>query len=161
MSTSITTVTVDGVDLVLEREIDAPAATLYRCWTDPTLLPLWFCPRPWGVARANMDVRPGGASEIVMRSPEGQEFPNPGIYLDVVPNRRLVFTDAFTSAWVPSGKAFMVGEIDFHDLGNGRTRYRARARHWSVADREAHERMGFREGWTIATQQLADLAATL
>lgn len=158
---SDTTVTVDGDDLWLEREIAAPAATLYRCWTDPALLPLWFCPRPWGVARATLDVRPGGASNIVMRSPEGQEFPNPGIYLEVVPNRRLVFTDAFTSAWVPSGKAFMVGEVTFEDLGQGRTRYRAGARHWSLADREEHERMGFREGWTAATQQLAELAATL
>lgn len=156
-----TTVTVDGNDLWLERTIAAPAAVLYRCWTDPALLPQWFCPRPWGVSRAELDVRPGGICLIVMRSPEGQEFPNPGVYLEVVPNRRLVSTDAFGSAWVPSGKAFMVCDVNFEDLGDGRTRYRAGARHWTLADREAHERMGFRDGWTAATQQLAELAQRL
>ena len=56
------------------------------------------------VARAEMDVRSGGNSCIVMRSPDGQEFPNPGVYLEVVPNERIVFTDAYTEAWKPSAK---------------------------------------------------------
>ena len=105
-----------------------------------------------------MDVRPGGASCITMQSPDGQEFPNPGIYLEVVPNERLVFTDAFTSAWVPSEKPFMTGILTFEDAGNGRTNYTARVRHWTVADRDAHEKMGFHEGWGIATSQLEALA---
>jgi uncharacterized protein YndB with AHSA1/START domain len=65
----------------------------------PALLKQWFTPRPWTVASAEMDVRPGGSSTIVMRSPEGQEFPNRGVYLDVVKNERIVFTDAYTEAW--------------------------------------------------------------
>src|SRR5207253_2995472 len=44
------------------------------------------------------------SSNIVMQSPEGQEFPNPGVYLEVIPNRKLVFTDAYTKAWEPSAK---------------------------------------------------------
>ena len=46
-----------------------------------------------------MDVRPGGANLIVMRGPDGNEFPNAGVYLEVVKNERLVFTDAYTKAW--------------------------------------------------------------
>lgn len=107
-----------------------------------------------------MDVRPGGASNIVMRGPDGPEFPNRGIYLDVVKNRRLVFTDAFVSAWEPSNKPFMVGTVTLENLG-GKTRYTARVTHWSVADREAHEKMGFREGWGKATDQLEALVATM
>ncbi|GAA5179594.1 SRPBCC family protein [Niveibacterium umoris] len=146
--------------LTLERIIDAPPALLYRAWTEPELIKQWFTPRPWSVASAETDVRPGGATLIVMRSPEGEDFPNRGVYLEVVPNRRLVFTDAFTEAWLPSGKAFMVVTISFEDLG-GQTRYTATVRHWTEADRAQHEAMGFHAGWGKATDQLAELVATL
>ena len=96
-----------------------------------------------------------------LRSPEGQEFPNRGVYLEVVKNERLVFTDAYTAAWEPSEKPFMTGILTFEKLGDGKTKYTARVRHWTVADREAHEKMGFHEGWAKATDQLAELVATL
>lgn len=96
-----------------------------------------------------------------MRSPEGQEMPNAGVYLEVVPNERLVFTDAFSQAWEPSAKPFMTGVLTFADARAGKTRYVATVRHWSVADREAHEKMGFHEGWTICAHQLEALAGKL
>ncbi|MFO0989229.1 MAG: SRPBCC family protein [Alphaproteobacteria bacterium] len=150
-----------GHELVLTRIIDAPREKLYRCWTEPELLRRWFVPRPWTVARAEMDVRPGGSSLVVMRSPEGQEMPNPGVFLEVVENERLVMTDAYTSAWVPSAKPFMTAIVTFEDLGGGKTRYTARARHWTAEDRAAHEKMGFHEGWGICADQLAALAKTI
>ena len=143
-------------ELVLTRLIAAPREKLFQAWTRPELVVKWFAPRPWSTSRAEMDVRPGGSSLIVMRSPEGQEFPNRGIYLDVVENERLVFTDAYTDAWTPSEKPFMTAVLTFEDEG-GKTRYTARALHWSVADREAHEKMGFHEGWGQCTDQLAEL----
>lgn len=145
-------------ELVVERVLNAPRAKLFRCWTEPALIVQWFTPPPWKTVKAVVDVRPGGSSCITMQSPEGQEFPNPGVYLEVVPNERLVFTDAYTKAWEPSEKPFFTGILNFEDLGNGKTRYIARARHWTVADREAHEKMGFHEGWGIATTQLEALA---
>jgi uncharacterized protein YndB with AHSA1/START domain len=148
-------------DLVLERVIDVPAAKLYRCWTEPALLTQWFAPKPYETPRAELDVRPGGANLVVMRGPDGAEMPNRGVYLDVVPNERLVFTDAYTRAWEPSAKPFMTVVLTFEDLGQGRTKYTARVRHWTEADRAAHENMGFHVGWGICTDQLAALAATL
>ena len=147
-------------ELVLVRLIDAPPEKVFRAWTDPALLKQWFCPKPWTVASAELDVRPGGTSVIVMRSPEGQEFPNSGVYLEVVKNERLVFTDAYTKAWEPSEKPFMTGIITFENEG-GKTKYTARVLHWSVADRKTHEEMGFHEGWSKATDQLAELVAGL
>src|SRR5215212_10423591 len=94
-------------ELVLTRLIDAPREKLYRAWTDPKLLTQWFAPKPWTTPRAELDVRPGGATLVVMADPEGNEFPYPGVYLEVVPNERLVMTDAYTRAWEPSGKPFM------------------------------------------------------
>ena len=148
-------------DLVLTRIIDAPRDKLYRCWTEPELLKQWFCPRPWTTPVVETDVRPSGSSYFLMRGPEGQEMPNRGVYLEVVKNQKLVFTDAYTKAWEPAEKPFFTGIITFEDLGGGRTRYTATARHWRAEDREAHEKMGFHEGWGICADQLAALAKTL
>lgn len=116
-------------ELVLTRVIDASPEALFRCWTTPELMKQWFAPKPFTVPVAETDLRAGGASLIVMRDPEGNDYPNPGVYLEVVPNRKIVFTDAFTEAWVPSDKPFMVATVTFEDLGGGKTRYTAVARH--------------------------------
>ncbi len=147
-------------ELVITRLIDAPREALYRCWTEPELVKQWFAPLPYTTPIVEMDVRPGGSSLIVMRGPDGVEMPNPGIFLEVVPNARLVFTDAYTEAWAPSAKPFMTGILTFEDEA-GQTRYTARVRHWSAEDCAAHEAMGFHQGWGICTDQLAALAATL
>ena len=148
-------------ELTLSLTLDAPRAKLWRCWTEPALLKQWFCPKPWTVSHAELDVRPGGRCHVVMRSPEGQEMPCPGIYLEVVPEERIVTTDAFIDAWVPSEKPFMTAIVTFEEAGPGRTKYTAIARHWSPEDREQHEKMGFHDGWTKAAHQLAALANTI
>ncbi len=150
----------DRHDLVLDRLVNAPRAALWRCWTDPSLIVKWFTPAPWTTVSADMDVRAGGGSTIVMRSPEGQEFPNPGVFLEVVPGERLVFTDAYTAGWVPSAKPFMTAILTFADEGAG-TRYVATVRHWSAEDKRSHEERGFHEGWGKATDQLEALARSL
>jgi uncharacterized protein YndB with AHSA1/START domain len=147
-------------ELVLTRLIDAPREKLFRAWTDPALLKQWFAPLPYTTPVAELDVRPGGSNLIVMRGPDGKDMPNRGVYLEVVPNERLVFTDAFSTAWEPSAKPFMTVILTFEDEG-GKTRYTARVRHWTVADREAHEKMGFHQGWGICADQLAALAARI
>jgi uncharacterized protein YndB with AHSA1/START domain len=144
-------------ELVLTRLIDAPREKLFRCWTEPALIKQWFAPLPWTTPHAEMDVRPGGSSLVVMRGPDGNEFPNPGVFLEVVKNEKLVFTDAYTKAWEPSAKPFMTAIITFADEG-GKTRYTARALHWTAADRETHEYMGFHRGWGQCADQLAALA---
>ena len=85
-------------ELVLTRIIDAPREKVFRAWTDPALLKQWFAPRPYTTPVAELDVRPGGANFVVMRDPEGKDHPNRGVYLEVVPNERLVFTDAYCAA---------------------------------------------------------------
>lgn len=153
--TKATTAT-EGRDLILTRTFNASADKVFDAWTKPELLKQWFAPMPWTTAKAELDVRVGGASLIVMRSPEGTEFPGHGVYLEVVANSRLVFTDAFTSAWQPSEKPFMVVQLSFEAQGTS-TNYTARVRHWTMADRETHEKMGFHQGWVACTEQLATL----
>ena len=148
-------------ELVLTRIMDVPREKLYKCWTTPELMKQWFAPKPYTVPHVATDLRAGGSSLVVMKSPEGVEMPCPGVYLEVIPNEKLVFTDAFTSAWQPSEKPFMTAIITFEDLGGGKTRYTARALHWTVADREAHEQMGFHTGWGVVAGQLEELAKTI
>ena len=147
-------------ELTLTRYLDAPPAQVYRAWTEPELMKQWFTPRPWTTPHIETDVRPGGANLVVMRSPEGDEHPQRGVYLEVEPGRKLVFTDAYTGGWEPSGKPFMTAILTFEPEGKG-TRYTARVRHWSSVDRETHEKMGFHTGWGAATDQLEALLARL
>jgi len=155
-----TTTATEGRDLVLTRMIDAPPEKVFRAWTEPELLKRWFAPAPWTTPSAETDVRPGGSTLVVMLSPEGVEYPCRGVYLEVVKNRKLVFTDAYRQAWEPADKPFMTVILTFEEV-DGKTRYTARVRHWTEADREAHEKMGFHVGWPICAEQLAALVADL
>jgi uncharacterized protein YndB with AHSA1/START domain len=145
-----------GRQLVFTRLFDAPPEKVYRAWTEPELIKQWFAPLPWTTPFAETDVRPGGSTKITMRSPEGVDQPDQGVYLEVIPNQRLVFTDAYTRAWEPSAQPFMTVILTFEDLG-GKTRYTARVLHWSEADRQRHEEMGFHQGWGQCADQLAEL----
>jgi uncharacterized protein YndB with AHSA1/START domain len=148
-------------ELVLGRILDASPDKVFRAWTDPELLKQWFAPAPYVTPVAELDVRPGGSSLVVMRGPDGVDLPNHGVYLEVVPNEKLVFTDAFTRAWEPSDKPFMTVVLTFAPEPGGKTRYIARVRHWSVEDRETHEKMGFEQGWGLCADQLGAVAAGL
>lgn len=147
-------------DLVLERLIDAPREKVYACWTQPELIRQWFAPRPWSIAAVESDLRPGGVSNVTMVSPEGEQFPNTGIYLEVVPNQKLVFTDAYGPDWAPSAEPFFTGIVLFQAEGD-KTRYIAIARHWTEDKRKMHEDMGFHAGWGQCADQLEALARTL
>jgi uncharacterized protein YndB with AHSA1/START domain len=147
-------------ELVLTRLINAPREKVYRAWTDPELLKQWFAPKPYTTPVVEIDVRPGGSAYFVMRGPDGKDLPNRGVYLEVVPNAKLASTDAYVKAWEPSEKPFMTLILTFEDEG-GKTRYTARVRHWTVADRETHEKMGFHGGWSLCTDQLEALVAKI
>jgi len=144
-------------ELVLTRILNAPRELVFRAWTDPELLKEWFAPKPWTTPKAELDVRPGGANLIVMRGPDGTEMPNRGVYLEVIKNEKLVFTDAYTEAWQPSEHPFMTVILTFEDAGDGKTKYTARVRHWTANDCQKHEQMGFHAGWGQCADQLATL----
>jgi len=150
------------LDLELTRFLKAPPAKVWRCWTEPALICQWFCPAPWGVTEAVADLRPGGRFYTLMKGPAGEVVPNEGSFLDLVPERRLVFTDLFHSDYRPAAQPGLgfSAIVTFAPEGSG-TRYTARARHRSPAERQGHERMGFHEGWGAAAGQLDALAVTL
>jgi uncharacterized protein YndB with AHSA1/START domain len=153
----------DPRDLSIRIRIAASRDKVWRCWTEGPLLEQWFTPAPWTTPKAVVDARTGGKSFILMRGPDGTEVENHGVYLEVVPKQRLVFTDAYTDTedWTPGAKPFITAILNFSDVGVDGTLYEARGRHWSMEDRTAHAEMGFEPGWTAAAQQLEALAQTL
>lgn len=151
----------DNRELVLERVLQASRGAVWRCWTEPDLLKQWFCPKPWFVSEVRSQLRPGGEFFTRMNGPNGESHENPGVWLEVVEGQRLVMTDAFTPGWQPKPDPFMVAVVEFEDAGNGATRYRAFARHWTEQARRQHEEMGFHPGWNAAADQLEALAKTL
>lgn len=148
------------LDLVLERDIDVPRELVWAAWTQPEHLRHWFTPAPWTVASCEIDLRPGGIFHTVMRSPEGEEHPNTGCYLEVVPHERLVWTDALLPGYRPSAQPFLTAILTLEARGQG-TRYRAVALHRDAAERQRHEEMGFHAGWGKALEQLVAYAKTL
>lgn len=156
--TAVTAQSDSDRELVLTRIIDAPPAQVFQIWT--TQLPRWWGPHGMTTPFCEMELRPGGSFRTVMRAPDGTEYPTRGVFLEVVENERIVFTDAFDPGWQPNPDAFFTAITTFEPWPDGRTRYTARALHWSAENREKHEKMGFQQGWGESLDRLVSLVIT-
>jgi len=127
-------------DLMLERVVDVPPALVWRAWTKPVDLRKWFCPRPWRVSECDIDLRPGGRFFTRMEGPDGESHEGEGCYLEIVKNRRLIWTSMLGPDYRPGDGGFiaMTGCLLLSPMGAG-TRYRAVVLHKSEADREPDE----------------------
>ena len=159
----------ETLDLVLERTLDAPVDLVWKAYTDPEHLKRWFAPRPYEISEIELDLRPGGVFRIRMIGPDGFDTGHgtPGCVLEVVEGQKLVWTSALGPGYRPNEagegcESFpMTAVITFADAGDGKTAYRAVALHKDMADRETHEKMGFRDGWGTTASQLEELAKSL
>lgn len=141
-------------ELSVTHYIDAPTASVWKIMTER--MAEWWCPKPWQTEIIAQEWRAGGRSALVMHGPNGEKNPIEGIFLEVTPGQRFVFTDALDANWNPQGP-FMVGIFALEAEGAG-TRYTASARHWTQEACKQHAEMGFTEGWSIVADQLAQLA---
>lgn len=148
------------LDLILERVVDVPRELVWAAWTKPEHIVHWFAPKPWTTTDCEIDLRPGGILSFTMRSPEGKDFPNIGCVLEVVPQERLVWTDALLPGYRPSAKPFFTAIIALEKQGKG-TRYTATAIHRDEAGRKQHEEMDFYEGWGQCLDQLVAYSKTM
>jgi uncharacterized protein YndB with AHSA1/START domain len=113
------------LELSIDRYIEAAPEKVWEIMT--TRMAEWCAPKPWTTEIIEQDWRASGRNATIMRGPDGEEFSNEGVFLEVVPNNRFMFTDACQAGWIPA-KAFMVGVFEIAPEGKG-TRYRASARH--------------------------------
>ncbi len=144
------------LDIVLERFIDAPKHLVWEALTKPEHLKEWYMPKPWGsVSKCELELRPGGKFRIDIATADGQEVPNLGCILEVVPMERLVWTSMLFPDFRPAVfddvpiTAIMIME----PVGTG-TRYVFTALHRDEVDVEKNKTSGWMEGTEIALDQL-------
>ena len=152
------------LDLMFERFVDIPKEAIWTAWTTPELLKPWFCPLPWKTVECEIDLRVGGIFRTVIQSPEGQQFNNQGCYLELIPNQKLVWTNALEPGLRPAKQALsnpdhpceelmMTATISLESV-NGGTQYTAYVMHAHAEARNKHAQMGFEEGWGMCLDQL-------
>lgn len=149
-------------DLEISRVLRVPRELVWQAWSDPAHLKEWWCPKPWTTEVRAFDLTPGGAFHTFMRGPDGGTSDNPGAFLEVVPQSRLVWTSALLEHWRPAADPWMpmTAYINMSDEGE-HTRYVATVLHKDKATRDQHEAMGFFDGWGTCITQLEQFAASL
>ncbi len=105
-------------DLKLERVVDAPRDLLWLCWTTPEHIKKFFIPAPHKVNECDLDLRVGGRFNTVFEV-DGQRMDNRGVFLEIDPGKKLVFTDGYTEGWKPAEKPFMTAILLLEDAGGG------------------------------------------
>lgn len=165
MSQTATRTLDPALDLVMTRRTHVPAELVWKAWTTPELLVQWFTPKPWKTVECQVDLRPGGRFYSVMESPEGERFPGESCILEVVENRRLVWTSALLPGYRPRIGPASAKECDTFPFtaiiemepdGSG-SKYTATVIHGDEEARKQHEAMGFESGWGAAFDQLVEL----
>ena len=150
------------LDLVFERFIDAPVRLVWEALTQPEHVKEWYMPKAWGrVARAEMDLRPGGIFSIDI-AVEDRDVPNVGCFLDVVPMERLVWTSMLFPGYRPAvfDDIPITAIMTMHAQGTG-TRYVFTALHRNEADLEANKESGWLQGTEIALDQFVEHVASM
>jgi len=150
------------LDLVFERFIDAPVRLVWEALTQPEHVKEWYMPKGWGrVARAEMDLRPGGIFSIDI-AVEDRDVPNVGCFLDVVPMERLVWTSMLFPGYRPAvfDDVPITAIMTMHAEGTG-TRYVFTALHRNEADLEANKESGWLQGTEIALDQFVEHVASM
>ena len=144
-------------ELTITRSFDAPARLLFLAWSRPEHLKKWFGPVGYPVTMCEMDFRKGGKWRAAMTGPTGkQQTPFGGEYLEIVPDRKIVFSNGFE---LP-GAEKMIMTVTF-DEKDGRTLLTIRTLFASIAQKATHVGAGMAEGIASGLDQLTDVVAAL
>ena len=145
-------------EVTFTRTFDAPAPLLFAAWSTPEHLMQWFGPEGWPLTLCEVDFRVGGRYRFAMTGPSGeQETPFGGEYLEIVPDKKIVYDDA----WESPGSESMVVTVSFDEQGDGKTLVTMHTLFGSAEMREKHISMGMEEGMASSLDQLTALVARL
>jgi uncharacterized protein YndB with AHSA1/START domain len=138
--------------IVIERIVDAPPDLVFQCWTDKVHLARWWAPHGFTNPVCEVDVRVGGSWRIVMRGPDGTEYPCGGVYQEIVPGERLVFTNIAADA---AGQTVLDGLTIVTFAGiNGKTRMTVSTGAIALVDYAVAYLQGMQTGWTQSLERL-------
>lgn len=147
-------------DLSFTRTLAVPRSLVWECWTSEEHIPHFFVPKPHKVTACDIDLKVGGRFNTTF-DVDGNQMHNNGVWLELIENEKLVFTDTYTEGWKPAPDPFMTAILLLKDTGDGGTEYTAIARHRSAEKAKQHEQMGFYDGWGTVVTQLEEYAKGL
>lgn len=148
-------------DVTLTRVFDAPRELVFKAFTDPQLMAQWWGPKYFDNPLVELDVRPGGALLIHMRAPDGTIYPNKGIFREIVPPERIVFTSgAFEDEnGLPELETLTTVTLTEQ---NGQTLLTLQAVVTRVTTPAAEQALaGMEEGWSQSLDKLAEQLTTV
>jgi uncharacterized protein YndB with AHSA1/START domain len=141
-------------ELTVTRLIDAPRAMVFTAWTEPEQVARWWGPKGYVTTYREMDIRPGGAYRLCMRSPDGEDHWKRGVYQEIVPPERVVFTFAWEDANGRPGHELLT-TVTFEEVG-AKTRLTLRQRLFETVDNRCSHVMG----WTSCLERFAEYVTT-
>jgi len=139
-------------EVTITRVFNASRELVFKAWTDPGHLRIWWGPHGFANPVCEADARPGGSWKIVMRGPGGMEYPGGGVYLEVVEPERLVFTDNATDL---EGNLLLEGHtsVTFVDEG-GKTKLTLVTRAIGRVPYAPQMLAGMEAGWSQSLERL-------
>jgi uncharacterized protein YndB with AHSA1/START domain len=138
--------------LVINRNLSAPPARVFQAWTDPVRMMKWFAPEGMSTPIAESDLRVGGRYRVLMREADGVEHDVSGEYVEIVTDRRLVFT----WAWRNSPEIVTLVTVELEPDGKGTQLTLTHERLANAESRDSHK-----SGWTSALNKLEKLVAQI
>lgn len=152
---------VSNREVTITRLFDAPRELIFEAWTEPEHIAKWFGPGAFTVAECHIDLRVGGRWYLVMRANDevasfmGRNHPCGGEYLEIVPPKRLSFTN---NALDTDGNVILEGltTVTFETVG-GKTRMTLVTRASGTGDRVSAMLAGMEQGWSESLDKLASL----
>jgi uncharacterized protein YndB with AHSA1/START domain len=146
-----------GHEVVIVREFAAPRQTVFEAWTDPKQLMQWWGPKGFTNPVCEWPATPGGAIHVVMRAPNGEDYPMGGAFREVLPPERLVFTSGPLNE-----KKEMLFEL-LHTITfverKGKTTVTVHARVLWTTPQASQYLGGYEAGMTQSLERLADLVS--
>ena len=136
-------------ELVIRRTFNGPAHLVFKAWTDPERAAIWWAPQGFALLSCEMDVRPGGRWRRSMQAPDGAVFLKHGVYREVVPPERLVFTYVNEEPDGTQGPVTLV-TVTLAEEGQQTKLTLHHTGFEAVADRDSHQ-----GGWTTCLERFA------
>ncbi|HVZ38053.1 MAG TPA: SRPBCC family protein [Candidatus Kapabacteria bacterium] len=145
-------------EIVMTRLFNAPRRLVFEACTRAEHMRRWWAPACVTMVVCEMDVRPGGTYRIITRGLDGSEYPFTGVYREVVPPERLVYTQRFDVEPFSRDEAIITMTLEEH---HGRTMMRSSILHATPEARAAHVQSGMEVGAAEAYDQLEELLASM
>lgn len=143
-------------EIVMARTFDAPRRLVFEVWTNPEHLPRWLLgPSGWTMPVCEVDLRPGGSWHIVWRHADGNEMGMTGVYREIAPPERLVFTETWGGDWPETLNTMVLREEA------GKTTMTLTMLYPSKESRDRALKTGMKDGVSVSFDRLAEILPTM